>query len=174
MSAPASDIEASLEPVRAELLRRARADARELLGRADREATDLLRRAGAQAEAVLAEARRQGREEGMRAARDVLARARRTARAHELAARRDAYEELRRRTAERVRGLRGSPEYPALLERLTRHARLLLGSGADVTEHPSGGVVAVAGGRRVDCTLDALAARALARLGAETEHLWAP
>jgi hypothetical protein len=34
--------------------------------------------------------------------------------------------------------------------------------------------VARTSGRRADCTLDALAARALDRLGAETETLWAP
>ncbi|MFI7643956.1 hypothetical protein [Nonomuraea sp. NPDC049400] len=39
--------------------------------------------------------------------------------------------------------------------------------------HPDGGVLAEGQGRRVDCTLDALAARAVDALGAEVERLWA-
>jgi vacuolar-type H+-ATPase subunit E/Vma4 len=169
-----SQASAALEPVRAELLRSACADAEALRARADRDAEELLRRARAGAEAILAEARRQGEADGEHSARAVLARARREARRHELAARREMYEELHSRTAERIRALRDAPDYPALLDGLGARVRRLLGPGAHVTEHASGGVVGQAGSRRADCSLDALAERALARAGTEVEALWAP
>ncbi|MFG2859185.1 hypothetical protein [Streptomyces sioyaensis] len=175
MRTPAPDAAgAALEPVRAELLRTAHAEARELLARADREAADLLDAARAEGRAILGASRRQGEAEGAAAGRAALVQARRTARARELDVRREAYEELRLRATERVRALRHAADYEAVLDRLARRARRILGPEADVTEHPDGGVVAHAPGRRVDCTLDALAARALDRIGAEAETLWAP
>ncbi|MFD8544490.1 hypothetical protein [Streptomyces sp. NPDC059649] len=164
---------AALEPVRTELLRAAHADARALLARADREAADVLDAARAEERAILDAARRQGEAEGAAAGRAVLLQARRTARARDLGVRREAYEQLRLRAAERVRGLRDTDGYGSVLDRLTLRARGLLGPDADVTEHPDGGVVVRAGGRYVDCTLDALAARALDRIGPEVEKLWA-
>ncbi|MFD5393269.1 hypothetical protein ACFWJW_03290 [Streptomyces sp. NPDC127097] len=165
---------AALEPVRTELLRAANSEARSLLAQADREAADLLDAARAEGEAILDASRRQGEAEGQAAGRAVLIQARRTARARELGVRRKAYEQLRLRATERVRALRDTADYDAVLDRLARCARLLLGPDAEVTEHPDGGVIAHAAGRRVDCTLDALAAHALDRLGSEVETLWAP
>ncbi|MFF4603211.1 hypothetical protein ACFY12_10745 [Streptomyces sp. NPDC001339] len=173
MRTPASDrTAAALEPVRGELLRAAHAEAGALLARADEEAAALLKEARAEALAIVESARRQGEAEGAAVGRSVLVRARRTARARELTARREAYEELRLRAVDRVRALRHSAGYPSLLDRLTCRARHLLGPDAQVTEHPAGGVVAHAPGCRVDCTLDALAARALDRLGTAAEALW--
>lgn len=175
MKAPTPDrVEGALEPVRAELLRAARAEAADLLARADRDATALLERARAEARALLEDAHREGEAQGAAAGRVIRARARRTARARELTARREAYEELSRRVTAHVRELRHTADYPLLLERLARHARRLLGPDAETTVCSGGGLVAHAAGRRVDCTLDALAARALDRLGAEVEGLWAP
>ncbi|MFC0597875.1 hypothetical protein [Streptomyces palmae] len=174
MSGLAPGTEAALAPVREELLRRAHAEAAAHLSAADREAEDLLRDAAAKAEGIAAQARRQGEAEGAWAARAVLADARRTAGECELAARREVYEDLRRQVLARVRALRRAPEYPALLDRLVRRARRLLGPEARVTEAPLGGCVAVAGHRRVDQTLDALATRALESLGSEVESLWTP
>lgn len=175
MKAPAPDrFEDALEPVRAELLRTARAEAAGLLARADRDATALLERARAEARALLEDAHREGEAQGAAAGRALRARARRTARARELTARREAYEELGRRATAHVRELRHTADYPLLLERLTRHARRLLGPDTETTVHSGGGLVAHAAGRRVDCTLDALAARALNRFGTEAESLWAP
>ncbi|GAU69804.1 hypothetical protein SSP35_14_01380 [Streptomyces sp. NBRC 110611] len=175
MSTPAPDeAGAALEPVRAELVRAAHAEAGALLAQADREAADLLDAARAEAAAILEEARRRGEAEGEAAGRAVRRRARHAARARELNVRREAYEELRVRATERVRALHHAADYGSVLDRLTRGARRLLGPDAEVTEHPHGGVVAHAAGRRVDRTLDVLAARALDRLGTDAETLWKP
>lgn len=175
MRTPAPDeVEAALGPVRTELLRAAHAEAAELLARADRDAAELLDGARAEARTILEEARREGEAQGAAAGRVVCARARREARAHQLVVRREAYEELRRRVTERVRELLHAPDYPSVLERLTGHARRLLGPDAEIIVHPDGGLIARVPGRRVDCTLDTLAVRALGRADVEVETLWAP
>jgi vacuolar-type H+-ATPase subunit E/Vma4 len=165
-------VPAALGPVRDELLRAARADARALLARADRDAENLLARARAEAAALLEEARRRGEADGVSAARDVLAHARREARGRELAARREAYEELGRRVLDHVRELRDSPDHPAVLTALRTRAHRLLGPGAEITVQPDGGLVARRDGRLLDYSLDTLAARAWAAAGADAEELW--
>lgn len=167
---------AALAPVRAELLRTARAEARELLDCADQEAEALIAEARAKAGSLLEEARRVGERDGAAAARDIRARARRTARARELAARGQAYEELRSRAVMRVRERWDTASRPAdVFHGLLREcARRLLGPDAEVTEAPDGGMVAQLPGRRADYTLDALTARAVDRLGGEVETLWSP
>ncbi|PWI17970.1 hypothetical protein DI272_30285 [Streptomyces sp. Act143] len=164
----------ALDPVRARLLRDARADAEAVLAAAAEDAAAQLRDAEAQAEAILAEARRQGAAdaEAFRAA--GRARTRGDARTRELAARRECWEELRRQVVHGVEELRGAPAYPALRARLAAHVRRLLGPECRITEAPGGGVVGAAPGRRIDCGLDAFALRALDRTGTEVEELWAP
>jgi vacuolar-type H+-ATPase subunit E/Vma4 len=174
MTTPPAERSDALGPVRAALLQAAHSDAATLLAQARQVAASALDDARAQAEAIVNEARRQGEADGKAATVQALTRARRTARARELSARGTAYAQLRRRAAEHVRRLRDGEAYPALRERLAVLARELLGPGACVTEHPDGGVVATCPGRRVDLSLDALAARALDRLGADTEALWEP
>ncbi|WP_405577270.1 hypothetical protein [Streptomyces sp. NBC_01092] len=175
MTTPAPDQTAdALHPVRVELLRAAHSDAEAVLARAEREADTLLGQARAEARSILDEARRQGEADGADSARDLRVRARREARSGTLAARRESYEELRRAAAERVRELRGTSDYTSLRERLERRARVLLGPGAEVSEHADGGVVGHAPGRRVDLSLTALADRALERMGAEVRSLWEP
>ncbi|MFF7647567.1 hypothetical protein [Streptomyces canus] len=175
MTPPAPDrATEALGPVRAELLRAAHADAEAVLARAEREAAALLDRSRAEGRAILEEARRQGEADGAATARDLLVRARREAGSRALAARREAYEALRRETAERVGELRRTTGYPGLRKQLEQRARVLLGPGAEVSEHPGGGVVARAPGRRVDLSLTALAERALDRLGGEVRSLWEP
>ncbi|MFE8969844.1 hypothetical protein ACFYMR_24980 [Streptomyces albogriseolus] len=162
----------ALHPVRAELLRAARADADALLARTGQETAALLDRARAEARTVLDEARRQGEADGADGARELLVRARREARSRTLAARRESYDELRREVTARVGALRLTDGYADLLERLGHRARVLLGPGAEVTGHPEGGVLARAPGRRADLSLPALAERALDRLGGEVRTLW--
>jgi vacuolar-type H+-ATPase subunit E/Vma4 len=174
MTTPPDARSDALGPVRAALLQAAHSDAEMLLAQARQAVASTLDDARAQAEAIVDEARRQGEADGEAATAQALIHARRTARARELAARGTAYAQLRRRATERVRQLRDGEEYPALRERLAALASELLGPGACVTEHPDGGVVATYPGRRVDLSLDALAARALDRLGADTEALWEP
>ncbi|MFE1975332.1 hypothetical protein [Streptomyces hygroscopicus] len=165
----------ALAPVRAALLRTARDEAQGLLDRADREVAALLGEARATARSLLEEASRQGERDGAAAARSIRAGARRVARARTLAVRREAYEELRRRAFARGRALREDPAaYPAVRDWLRQRALRLLGPDAEVTEAPDGGVVGRSAGRRAECTLDGLTARALDRLGAEVEALWSP
>lgn len=175
MRAPArEEVQGALEPLRAELLRAARADATSQLADAERDAMAVLDDARSTATAILDEARRQGEADGADAAAAAATRARRDARGRDLAVRAESYEELRARVIERVRQLRRTPDYPGVRDRLTDLARRMLGPDAAVAEHPDGGVVGRCPGRRVDLTLGTLAARALDRAGAEVEHLWTP
>ncbi|MGE7434262.1 hypothetical protein [Kitasatospora sp. NPDC001175] len=168
-AAPGTD---ALEPVRAELLRVARADAEALLAAARRDAAEAVAVARAKAETIVESARSEGTAEGEKAKSEELARARRQAGAAELAVRGEAYAQLRRRVTERLRERYETD--PAIGEGLRARARRLLGPDAQLTEHPEGGVVASVPGRRVDLGLPALAARALDRVSVEAETLWAP
>ncbi|MFH8680755.1 hypothetical protein [Streptomyces lydicus] len=161
-----------LGPVRAALLRAAREEADRLRADARRDAAAVLAAAHAQAGALLREARRQGEAEGSRAAAAAVARARRTSRNDLLEAKARVRDALRRRVAEQVRQCRNEPTWAAARDRLVRRVRLALGADATVSEHPEGGVVGTAPGRTVDLSLDAMAARALDRAGAEIESLW--
>jgi hypothetical protein len=167
-------VRSALEPVRAALLASARADADRLRAEAAAEADRVRAAARTRADAILAEARLLGAADGAVLVAAEQARARRRARELVLAAERQAYEELRARARAAARALREDPGYPALRERLSRLALTAAGEGALVSEHPDGGVVAEAPGRRVDCTLDGFAARAVDALGGEVTGLWAP
>ncbi|MER8007498.1 V-type ATP synthase subunit E family protein [Streptomyces sp. NPDC094149] len=171
---PLGSADVALEPVRAQLLRAARAEAGALSAAADADVRAVLAEADGQAAAILDEARGMG-EADAAAARDAArARARRTARARELAARRECWEELRRRVVAGVEELRHADSYPALRARLAAHVRAALGPEAEVTEAPRGGVRGRTADRRLDCGLTALALRALDRIDGEAEELWAP
>ena len=171
---PPAETSAALEPVRARLLRDAAADADSLVNAAAEDARATLRDAETRASAVLAESRRQGAHDAERAGVAASARVRRAIRARELAARREIWEELCRQVVDGVESLRESDRYPAVRRRLTAHVRQVLGPDARVTEAPGGGVVGDAPGRRLDCSLAALARRALDRADEEVEQLWTP
>ncbi|MFH8387206.1 hypothetical protein ACH4E7_40910 [Kitasatospora sp. NPDC018058] len=160
----------ALAPVRAELLRAARADAEQALAEARHDAERALAAARAEAAAVLYWAVQAGTEEGEAVAAAENAQAARAARARELAAQGEAYTELCRRVAERVRERYESE--PGTAERLARRARYLLGPDARITAHPDGGLLATAPGRLVDLGTPALVRRALDRLGPEAGTLW--
>ncbi|SCK34859.1 hypothetical protein YWIDRAFT_06309 [Streptomyces sp. SceaMP-e96] len=172
MTAPPAAPTDPLAPVRAALLRAAREEALQLIADARRDAAATLSGARSQAEACLCEARLQGEAEGDRAADTTTSRARREARSTLLKAQAQACEDLHRRVVEQVRRCRLEGSYPAVRDRLAERAQHILGSGATVTEHPHGGVVGTAPGRTTDLSLDAMAARALDRAGAESESLW--
>jgi hypothetical protein len=87
--------------------------------------------------------------------------------------RRDLYDELRRASRDAARALRDSSDYPEILRRLTERAVAAMGPEAAMQESPDGGVVAVAGSRRLDLSLPVLAEREVDRLGSEVERLWA-
>ena len=169
-----ADAVAALEPVRTALLARARADGDALLASADADAETAVAAARVEAAAAVAEARAQGERDAALVRTAERARARRQARAVVLRAQRAAYDELRLRSRAAAARLRTEPGYPALLDRLTALARAELGAAAVVREHPDGGVVAEAPGRRVDLRLATLAERAVDTLGPQVEPLWAP
>ncbi|MFF3518118.1 hypothetical protein [Streptomyces sp. NPDC002573] len=161
-----------LDPVRAGLLRAARTDADVVVARARADAEETVRTARAEAAAVLERARDQGAADGTAAAARERVRAREDAWARELAARADAYADFWHRVRGGVRDRLA--ESDGFLARLEERARTLIGTGAQVTATPDGGVTAEVPGRRVDLSADALADRAVQRLGAEAQNLWAP
>lgn len=172
---------AGVAPVAEFLLRRARQEAERIRARAAADSGIVLARAREDAAAILADARAAGTAEATAFAAADLTRARRRARAIVLGAQREAYEELRRRVRTAACALR---EDPVLMDRLRALALETAGPGARVTEHPEGGVVAIGAGTWVDCSLPALADRAVDALGAmsekagrpicEVERLWVP
>ncbi|ANZ13796.1 hypothetical protein SNOUR_02380 [Streptomyces noursei ATCC 11455] len=161
-----------LAPVRTALLRAAEEEAHQLVAAAHRDAEAVIATARSRSTAVLREARRQGEQDGGRAAADATARARHTVRTGLLRAQAEAYDELRRTVLSRVRQCRREPGYPAVREQLSDQVRRLLGPEAVVIEHPRGGVIGTAGGRTVDLSLDALALRVFDGAGAGIESLW--
>jgi len=165
---------AALDPVRTALLTRATADGDAMVATADSDATAAVTAARAEAAAVVADARAEGERDAAVVRSAEQARARRQARGIVLAEQRAAYDELRRRSRVAARRLRTEPGYAALLGRLTALARGELGPEAVVREHPDGGVVAEAPGRRLDLRLTTLADRAVDTLGPQLEALWAP
>ncbi|MGW6484791.1 hypothetical protein ACWGDS_44465 [Streptomyces sp. NPDC055059] len=160
----------ALDPVRAELLRAARASADAVRDRARADADETLRAARATAEQVLARARDLGTAEGAADAERERVRAVQDAWAAELVVRAEIYAELRNAVREGVR--RALAEGAVPQARLAEAARAVLGTGAQVTAAGGGGVTAEVPGRRVDLSADALADRALSRLGARAETLW--
>lgn len=162
----------ALDPVRAELLHAARASADAVRARARADADETLRAARATAEQILARARDLGTAEGTAAAERERVRAVQDAWAAELAVRAEVYAELRNAVREGVR--RALTEGVVPQARLAEAARAVLGTEARVTAAEGGGVTAEVPGRRVDLSADALADRALNRLGARAETLWEP
>ncbi|MFF2200389.1 hypothetical protein [Streptomyces sp. NPDC058145] len=160
----------ALEPVRAELLRAARAEAGAALDRARADAEETLRLAHGTADRVLAAAREAGAADGAASAAGERIRAAEDAWAAELAARAEVYADLRAGVRAGVR--RALTEDALARNRLVAAARALLGARARITDAPGGGVVAEVPGRRVDLSADALADRALDRTGALAERLW--
>jgi hypothetical protein len=167
-------LQPALAPVREALLERARADADAVLHTAGVQAAAVLAAAHSRAAALVAEGRAEGERDAATVGALRRARAQREARAAVLRAQAAAYAELRRRSRAAVRALRDDPAYPQLLAALRARAEARLGPAATVREHPDGGVVADAPGRRLDASLDALADAALDGLGAEVQRLWAP
>ncbi|MCX4862509.1 MULTISPECIES: hypothetical protein [unclassified Streptomyces] len=162
----------ALDPVREELLRTARASADAVRDRARADAAETLRAARVTAEELLARARDLGTDQGLADAERERVRAVQDAWAAELVVRAEVYTELRCAVREGVR--RALAEGAVPQARLAEAARALLGTGARVTAAGGGGVTAEVPGRRVDLSADALADRALNRLGARAETLWEP
>ncbi|MGW2209716.1 hypothetical protein [Streptomyces sp. NPDC001781] len=162
-----------LDPVRAQLLRAARAAADATLDHARADAADTLLAARTAAETVLARARRLGEADGAEEADRERLRAAQDAWETELAMRAEVYSALRSGIRAGVR--RALNRQGALARsHLADLARATLGAEADVRAAEQGGVTAEVPGRRVDLSADTLADGALARLGQRAETLWWP
>jgi len=164
----------ALAPVRAYLLRWARAEADRILEEARCQAAETLRQARRDAEEAVGQARMRGEAEIALAAAAERRRGREQARAIVLSARRQAREELCTRVLTATDGLRDKPGYERLLAELTAMAARAAGPGATVTADQAGGVVARSGRAVVDCSLPRLAALAVDALGDQVTELWTP
>lgn len=162
----------ALEPMRAELLRRANADAQRAIAEAEAESLRLLDEATRTAEQMLAKARLAGEAAGARVAAIEDATLRRSLRREVLAAQDNAYRLWRRRAAEAVLRLHQDAGYPLWRNALSRTARATLGDDAHLVEDPEGGVQAELGRRRLDLSLSAIATRAIDNVAPEADGLW--
>lgn len=168
------DESAALAPVRARMLKAARAEAGRIVAQARAEAATLVRNAHLDSDEAVARARAQGRADGALAAAAELSRGRERARAIALRARRDAQEQLRGQVLAAMSGLPAEPGYRQLLVRLTAMAAQAAGPDATVAVQPAGGVVARSESVLVDCTLPRLAVLAVDALGDQVRELWTP
>jgi vacuolar-type H+-ATPase subunit E/Vma4 len=164
---------AALAPVQTKLHVQAEAEARTTLDQARRQAGRIRSEARARAAGILADSRAEGEEQARAAVAARVVRRRREARDVVLSVQRDLYDELRRASRDAARALRDSSDYPEILRRLTKRAVAAMGPEAAMQESPDGGIVAVAGSRRLDLSLPVLAEREVDRLGSEVERLWA-
>ncbi|WP_020659022.1 hypothetical protein [Amycolatopsis benzoatilytica] len=153
-----------------------------LLVDAKDEAAEWLEAAGRDAEAALTEARKQaneireaaaaaGRADARRRERIRRGEARRAARRIRLSAQQEVCEEFGTRVRAELERRWRTGELTGLLDEC---ARRLLGEGAEIGEAPGGGMTGRAGGKHVDLSLDALAARAVERVEGSVPHLWTP
>jgi cell division septum initiation protein DivIVA len=163
-----------LLPVRAALLAKAREDAERVLADAKADADAVLAGAAAEAQRIHEVAQAEADRYVAALAAELRARSRRQARAVVLAGQRAAYERLRQRARAAAGQLRYDPDYPKFLAAVTAQVRDRLGADADAREHPDGGVVAEAGGRRLTVTLAGLADRVMDDMGVAVEDLWRP
>ncbi|MGZ4352906.1 MAG: hypothetical protein ACXVZ4_05125 [Gaiellaceae bacterium] len=159
--------------MREALLAEARAEAARTLAQADADAAATIAAARAEAEALVAQARADGAAAAEIEGAHVQAQARRAARAAVLAAERELYDELCRQAFDGAAALRGTAVWDGLLLELAAAARSQLGPDAKVEVDPASGVRAYLDGTSVDYSLAVVVDRALERLGARTEELWA-
>lgn len=168
------DLVDPLAPVREKLLAHARADAERVLADADADAAATVAAARSEANAILEAARAEGESDAAVVLSAKRARDRRQARAIVLAAEREAYDELRSRVVQALSAIRDDPGYGRWRDRLTEHARRVLGADAAVSEAPEGGVLAESNGRRAAYTLVGLGDQVIEGMGADIEGLWSP
>jgi vacuolar-type H+-ATPase subunit E/Vma4 len=169
-----AELVAILAPVRDALLADAEAEAARIVDEARRAADDAVATATKEADATVDAAQRRSELAGRVHADLVLAQARSDAHAAVLHVQEDLRRALQERVHAAVGELRGDPRYSSLLDGLEAMARTQLGGSAVIERDPDphGGIVAVAGDRRVDYTLQALADRALRAIDDEVARLW--
>jgi vacuolar-type H+-ATPase subunit E/Vma4 len=164
----------TLESVEEAALASARADAQAVLSAARERTRALLAAAHAEA-AALVEERRAAAERLADLERQVsLAAARSEARAIVLRAQQSILADAAAAAHTAARRLASGPRYGRLVERLTAEARERLAHAGplEIFAAPGGGVVARAGSREIDYSLDAQVDRWLEALPDTLERLW--
>ncbi len=163
-----------LEPVREALLLDAAAEADRVVAAATSEAHDVVASARAEADAQVEQAQHRTTLAAQAHEALLLARVRNEGHRAVLATRRRLEQQLIDEARTAVEGLRHDPRYPAVLDHLEAMARRQLGDDAVIERDaaPAGGIVAVAGARRVDYRLATLADRAIDALADEVAELW--
>jgi vacuolar-type H+-ATPase subunit E/Vma4 len=162
----------ALQPVRAEILRRAAADAEQLIADARDEATRIIEQAREMERQITETARAAGESAAALIVAEQGAALERSLRHELLAAQDNAYQQWRRRGTQAVLRLRDEPDYSRWRDLLRGNASAVLGADAQVKDDPGGGIVAQLGHRRVDLSLSAIAQRALDRIAPEVDGLW--
>ena len=162
----------ALQPVRRRLLECARADAEREIAEAQQEAQHVLAAARCQAAELAETARAAGRAAAETVSAQRRAALQRELRGAVLAARRDIYQQWYRRSTEAVLRLRNDSAYPHWATALAAAAQATLGADTQLSEHPTGGVVAEAGQRRIDLSLAGIAARVLDDTTAQLDEPW--
>jgi hypothetical protein len=157
----------ALEPLKAELLRRADAAAAERLQRAAAEDAATIAQAEAEAALMLEQARQAGISEASVFVAAQRARSRRQARAVILRARAEVLEELRRRSMAAGARLSTEAGYPNVRDRLIDYIRTQLGEQAVISDAATEGVIGTVPGRRLDCSFATLVDQALAERAAQ-------
>jgi vacuolar-type H+-ATPase subunit E/Vma4 len=163
-----------LDAVHDAALAEALADANEIRRAAHDRAAEVLSNARAEADALVHDRLEAAQALAESLARGELARARGAARATVLHAQRTVLNEAIAAARDRARGLTGDPRYERMVARVTAEARARLAGGGEVSiaRAPSGGVIARAGSRGLDYSLDAQIERALESVSSELEGLW--
>ncbi len=165
---------ASLAPTRAALRAAAEAESARVLAQADADVAELLEDAHRESGRIRADAAADGAAVARGSAALRSARTRREAHEIVLAQQNAVYTTLVSEVRTAVSALRSDPCYPDLLDRLSAHARALLGPRAVVTESPAGGIVAERGSRRLDLSLPTVAEATLGTMASEVSALWTP
>ena len=153
---------AALEPLKAELLRRANGAAAERVQQAAAEDAATVAQAEHEAALIVDQARREGIAEAAALVAVQRARSRRQAREVVLRARAEAWAELRQRSMAAVTLLSTEPAYRELRSRLADYVRAELGTEAVIFHAPTGGVIGTVPGRRLDCSVATLVEQVLA------------
>jgi hypothetical protein len=162
---------AALEPLKAELLQRARTEAAERLRRAAAEDAATIGQAESEAAAILEKARQEGIAEAALLVAAQRASSRRQARAVILRARAEVVEELRQRSMAAMAQLSTEPGYPEKRDRLIEYVRARLGKQAVISDAATGGVIGTVPGQRLDCSFATLVEQLLAERAGQRETL---
>ena len=169
---PSQAAAAALEPLKAELVRKAHAVAAERIQRGVAEDATTIAQAEREAALILEQARQEGISEASALVAALQLRCRRQARTIMLRARAEGLQQLRRRSIAAVARLSTEPDYPELRNRLVDYIRAQLGEDAVISDAPTGGVVGTVEGRRLDCSFTTLVEQALGERGTQADLPW--